>query len=125
MCCSDRLNSPAKPDVQAPGGGDSLLAETPLVFAFRAQGERLAATQGRAAPIPLGARRQDPVAARTSGATGSASASALSTPTTSAALILMDYPNRWCLKLYAHAELRDLAELRCSGVERFFSSDDR
>jgi len=27
-----------------------------------------------------------------------------------AALILMDYPNRWRLKIYAHAELRDLAE---------------
>lgn len=28
-----------------------------------------------------------------------------------AALILMDYPNRWRLKIYAHAELRDLAEV--------------
>ena len=27
-----------------------------------------------------------------------------------AALIPMDYPNRWRLKIYAHAELRDLAE---------------
>lgn len=35
------------------------MAETRLVFAFRVQGERLAAGQGRAAPIPLGARRQD------------------------------------------------------------------
>jgi hypothetical protein len=58
MCCSDRLNSPAKLDVQAPAA-DSLLAETRLVVSFRAQGERPAAAQGGAAPISLGARRQD------------------------------------------------------------------
>ena len=85
------------------------MAETRLVFAFRAQRERLAAAQGRVAPIPLGARRQDP---RLRGLPEQQAVHQLGNVDANdrAALILMDYPNRWRLKIYAHAELRDLAE---------------
>jgi hypothetical protein len=74
-----------------------------LVFAFRAQGERLGAARGRAAPIPLSARRRAPGCAelrsnRQCISVGNVDAN------DPAALILMDYPNRWCLKLYAHAD---------------------
>ena len=124
------------------------MAETQLVFAFRAQGERLAAAQGRAARFLWVLDDKTPGCAdfrsnRQCISVGNVDANdraALilwlqqvvtgyfnyhAVPTNSSTLTaflfhvtnlwrrtlwLMDYPNRWRLKLYAHAELRDLAE---------------
>ena len=64
-----------------------------LVFAFRAQGERLGAARGEP-PRFLSELRSN----RQCISVGNVDAN------DPAALILMDYPNRWCLKLYAHAD---------------------
>lgn len=49
-------------------------------------------------------------ASQTSGATDTTSASTMSASNDRAALMLMDYPSRRRLKIYAHAELREPKE---------------